>query len=102
MIEQILRAVGWTEGLDCGTVKNFEDLRTLIGQLEAVDPASFAFRYPTTKAFDASVTPHFTFMAIEFANRMEDVIAALEYMESALSNAWSVLEDQFSNSENED
>lgn len=87
-VRKVFRYVNWAERIDCGPVKTFADIESVVRDLEAVDPQSFSFRYPTDKKGDASLVHHFGFSVSHFVSVMDPLIELLGNSVSALEECW--------------
>jgi len=83
----VFSEAGWEWSLD---VRNFESplsLTRYLTSLEAVDPLSFSFRYPTNKKGEGSLPHHFSFNVLAFADEIEPVLRILDGAITGLKSA---------------
>jgi hypothetical protein len=87
-VRRVFRHVNWSDEINHGPIKTFADIRSVVHDLERVDPESFAFRYPTNKKGKASVGHHFSFSVRHFVSVMDPLIELLSGSVSALEQYW--------------
>lgn len=87
-VRKVFRYVDWTERIDYEHIKTFADIRSIVKDLEGIDPQSFSFRYPTDKKGDASLVHHFGFSVSHFVSVMDPLIELLGNSVSALEEHW--------------
>lgn len=73
--------------LEGSGLSSFDDLKTLLEDIDAIDFASQAFRYPVDRDGNVGVLPHHTvFNVITFAASMDSLLGVLEGCVSILSD----------------
>lgn len=89
-VRRVFEAVDW--GWSWEEEPTPRQLEELLGELDEVDSGSHAFRYPTDRRGEGSVTEHFSFHVEDFARRMDLVLRMLESAESGLQH---ILEGEY-------
>ncbi len=100
-IKKIIAAVGWSWDMGVEGLRTETDFVQLVKELEAVDPGSFAFRYPTDKKGEAALPERFEFSVSAFANRLDPLLESLagavigleEYWDAAAEAAYEAQQD---------
>ena len=90
-VERIYKYMGWTEGFAKGCIENFEDCKTVVNNLNDVDPQSYAFRYPIDKNGKGSVGKHLTFNIEIFAQRLDPVIELMSSLAYTLDHEYDLM-----------
>jgi hypothetical protein len=65
-LRELYDELGWSNA--------YQDCADFVGDLEAVDPISFAFRYPVDKANNSALPEDLVFNVVDFATRAERVL----------------------------
>jgi hypothetical protein len=100
--EPIIEFMGWKEGgfeKDC--IENFEDCKTVIRDFNAIDPGSYAFRYPVDKRGQGSVEHHFAFDVRRLAAILNPVLELLSGAAYALDDAYDNLQQAYGEAQQE-
>ncbi len=56
-IKQVFEYAHWEWHRPKSAIESFDDVRRVIGELDALDPDSFSFRYPTTIRGERAISP---------------------------------------------
>lgn len=85
---QIVTALKWENEFKCEGIENLADFKTIIEDVNSVDPGSHAFRYPLNSEARGSVPNHPTFSVREFARNMDALLELLNATADALVAEW--------------
>jgi len=72
----IYAAMDWT--FDGTGLSSLDDFEQMVRAIDAIDPKSYAFRYPVTPAGDAHLPEHFVANVVSFAAAMDPVLRRFE------------------------
>jgi len=100
-VRRVFSFVGWKWHWPDVRISTFAEVQRVLHDLDSVDSASFAFRYPTNKRGDAAVPHHFSFSLHGFVTIVDALAEALdtaifglraEYdrASEALAEAWAL------------
>ena len=84
----VFRVAGWQWVTDVPHFRSASEFCRYLKALEAVDPLSFAFRYPTDKSGKANLAHHFSFSIVAFAEILDPVLEFLSGGLSGLEDLW--------------
>jgi len=84
-VRQILTALGWENEFKCDGIENFDDFKSLVGQLNSADPGLYVFRSPVDPRSEVAVR--------EFVKRMDRLLDLLESTADALAAEWNLRRD---------
>ena len=82
-LERVFDAFGWEWDLGIPNFKTLHDFRQVIGELEAVDAGSYAFRYPISRKGTPSLDSHFRFNLFEFCELLDELLPVFDGVETA-------------------
>lgn len=75
-VRAIFKAMHWTfEGT---TVRTFNEFERFIKEIDAIDPGSFAFRYPIRTTGEAHLPHHFVVNVASFGDTMDVLLECLD------------------------
>ena len=66
----------------------FREFEKLVRDVSRLDSGSYTFRYPVNKKNQASVSHHFGFNVLEFAEQVEKAIRFLDGAATGLEEEW--------------
>jgi len=100
-VRRVFTFAGWKWRWEDPRIRTFAEVQEILRDLDSVDPASFAFRYPTNKQGDAAVPHHLSFNLHSFVSVIDQLAEALdtaifglhsEYdrASEALATAWAL------------
>ena len=87
---EIVKAFGWEQSLTCDGVADVAAFKSIVSELHALDPGSYAFRYPIDTEGHGAVKSHLTFSVLAFARQMDAVLDLLDNTAWALEAEWGV------------
>jgi hypothetical protein len=77
-VRHVFTFVGWKWRWPDPRIRPFAEVQRILHDLDSVDPASFAFRYPTNKHGDGAVPHHFSFNLHGFVSVVDALAEALD------------------------
>ena len=86
---QIITTLNWEEEFRCEGVESLADFKSVIEDVNAIDPDFHAFRCPADPAPDA-VSGELTATVREFVHRLDDVLDVLDGTADALAAEWDL------------
>jgi hypothetical protein len=87
-MRRIFTHVGWLSKSKPQERRMFRELEKVIRDASRLDPGSYTFRYPVTKKEKASVSHHFGFNVLEFAEQAEKAVKFLDGAVTGLEEEW--------------
>jgi hypothetical protein len=87
-VQKVLEFMNWEWQTENPGSETIADARAVIAELDAVDPNSFAFRYPTTKSGDGALEHHFLFNLREFLAVIDPLVDMLDTAVFGLEAEW--------------
>lgn len=87
---EIVKAFGWEQSVTCDGVADLAVFKSLVCELHAFDPGSYAFRYPVDTQGHGAVESHLTFSVVAFAEQMDKLLNFLDDLAFAVEAEWSV------------
>ncbi len=92
-VERIFKAFGWDWDFKLPRFRSLADFQSAIGELDAVDAQSFAFRYPTQRdGRSPALRSHFRFNLFEFCEILDPVYPVLD---GAAYGAYEQLQQEY-------
>jgi len=82
-IERLFTAYGWKWDLGIANFKTVDDFRKVIGEIQAIDSGSYAFRYPVDTKGCAALPSGFRFNLFEFSAVLDRLLLAFGSLASA-------------------
>ena len=87
---QIITALKWEEEFKCEGIGSLGDFKTVIEELNAVDPGSYVFRLPVKAEGQEAVSSGGKVTIREFAVRMDALLELLDSTADALAAEWDM------------
>ena len=87
---EIVREFGWESTFGCEGVADLAAFNAIINELDALDPRSYAFRYPVDTHGRGSVKDHLSFSVVAFSEQMNAILDLLDDTAFALDAEWGV------------
>jgi hypothetical protein len=76
--QEVFHELEWTWETDTPGIKDLAEFAELLRGIEAFDPESFAFRYPTNTKGQAALNHHTVFNVIAFSRNMDPILELLD------------------------
>ena len=87
-LKQAFDTVGWDWKIDVAYMKTEKEFEVLLKEIDAIDPLSQSFRYPTKRNGEASVSKHFLFSILEFSKTLDPILDMLDSASAGLRAQW--------------
>jgi hypothetical protein len=87
-LQSVFKAAGWQWHTDVPNCRSAAEFRAYLRDLEAVDPLSFSFRYPTDKSGKSTLAHHFGFNVLSFAETLDPIFGLFDGAMTGLEDAW--------------
>ncbi len=77
-VERVFTVYGWGWDLGSSSIGSVNDLRDIVGEFQAIDAKSDAFRYPVDTKGAPTLEENFRFNVFKFASVLDDLFPTLE------------------------
>ena len=94
-IRTIFSHVGWLSKSQPEGRRMFREFEKLVRDVSRLDSGSYTFRYPVNKKNQASVSHHFGFNVLEFAEQVEKTIRFLDGAATGLEEEWDQASEMY-------
>lgn len=84
----IFTHVGWLSKSQPEGRRAFREFEKLVRDVSRIDSGSYTFRYPVNRKNQATVSHHFVFNVLEFAEQVEKAIRFLDGAAAGLEEEW--------------
>ena len=87
---EIIRAAHWSWDMGVDGLRTEADFSGLVQELDAIDPGSYTFRYPTDRDGESALPEHFAFNVRSFATRLDPLLESLSGAVTGLEERWKL------------
>jgi hypothetical protein len=94
-------AMGWRNDFEYEGLKGWADVEKIINEFDALDPGSYAFRYPVDTNGRGSVSHHFSFDVRIFVQKLDPILKILSGANIGLDQNYSDMCDAYNDIRNE-